>query len=465
MAKGLVIAGTHSGCGKTTTALGLMAALTRRGLRVAPFKVGPDFIDPGHHNRVTGETSRNLDGWMLNRKYNRDLFVRSVRGADVAVVEGVMGLYDGYDGRSEAGSTAQMAKWLDLPVVLVVDARSMARSAAALLMGFERFDPDLRFAGVLFNRIGSPRHLDYLVEAMAGTVRMPVLGGVSREDAVTIPERHLGLVTDGDHPLTDPVVDRLAGLMEGSLDLDRLLDRAAGITEGEAPAVEPSRDDDPVTLAVARDNAFCFYYADNLDMLQAAGARLVEFSPVAGDPIPDGADGVYLGGGYPELFASAISRNLAFRTGLLSAGRDGMPIYAECGGFMTLCETLVDADGEAHEMAGCFPLTVRMLDRRRSLGYREVRLRRETIIGAAGDRIRGHEFHYSELTGHPPPGLETVYEVAGRRAVEPKAEGYCLRRTLGSYIHLHFGSHPRHGVARRLIQACRDYRRERKSSS
>ncbi len=460
MAKGLVIAGTHSGCGKTTAALGLMAALTRRGLRVAPFKVGPDFIDPGHHERVTGETSRNLDGWMLDRETNEALFTRSVRGADVAVVEGVMGLYDGYDGRSEAGSTAQMAKWLDLPAVLVVDARSMARSAAALLMGFERFDPELRFAGVLFNRIGSPRHLAYLVEAMAGAVRMPVLGGVSREAAITIPERHLGLVTDGDHPLTDSKVERLAELMENSLNLDRLLDRAAEIPEGTAPPAGPALDDDPVTLAVARDNAFCFYYADNLDMLRAAGARLVEFSPVAGDPIPDDADGVYLGGGYPELFASAISRNRAFRTGLLTASRDGMPIYAECGGLMVLCETLIDADGEAHEMAGCFPLTVRMLDRRRSLGYREIRLCRETIIGAAGDRIRGHEFHYSDLAGPPPPGLETVYDVAARGAGEPTAEGYCLRRTLGSYIHLHFGSRP--AAADRLIQACRDYRRERK---
>ncbi len=460
MAEGLVIAGTHSGCGKTTMALGLMAALTRRGLRVAPFKVGPDFIDPGHHNRVTGEVSRNLDGWMLDRETNEALFTRAVRGADVAVVEGVMGLYDGYDGRSEAGSTAQMAKWLNLPVVLVVDARSMARSAAALLMGFERFDPDLAFAGVLFNRIGSPRHLAYLVEAMAGTVRMPVLGGVSREDAITIPERHLGLVTDGDHPLTDSKVERLAALMEGSLDLDRLLDRAGEILEVPPPPAKTTRVADPVTLAVARDNAFCFYYADNLDMLRAAGARLVEFSPVAGDPIPDGADGVYLGGGYPELFASAISRNRAFRTGILTASRDGMPIYAECGGLMVLCETLIDADGESHGMAGCFPLTVRMLDQRRSLGYREIRLRRETIIGAAGDRIRGHEFHYSELAGPTPPGLETVYDVAARRAGEPKAEGYCLRRTLGSYIHLHFGGRP--SAASRLIQACRDYRRERK---
>ena len=226
--KGIVIAGTHSGCGKTTVSLGLMAALVRRGVRVAPFKVGPDFIDPGHHFQVARTASRTLDGWMLPREYNLHTFQNAASTADIAVVEGVMGLFDGYDGKTEAGSTAQMAKWLGLPVVLVVDARSMARSAAALVMGFENFDPQLRFAGVFFNNLGSRRHLAMLQEALPGSVRMPCLGGLLREEAVRIPERHLGLVTREDHPLDDRQVQRLADLVEGNLDIEALI---AGLPE------------------------------------------------------------------------------------------------------------------------------------------------------------------------------------------------------------------------------------------
>ena len=221
--KGVVVAGTGSGCGKTTVSLGLMAALAGRGLRVAPFKVGPDFIDPGHHRQAAGRPGRNLDGWMLPRATNERTFRRSVGAADVAVVEGVMGLFDGYDGRSESGSTAEMAKWLGLPVLLVVDARSMARSAAALVQGFENFDPGLRFAGVAFNRIGSERHLRYLREALADTVRMPCLGGFGRDEAVSVPERHLGLVTAEDHPLDARRLARLAAMVEAGLDVDGLL--------------------------------------------------------------------------------------------------------------------------------------------------------------------------------------------------------------------------------------------------
>jgi cobyrinic acid a,c-diamide synthase len=235
--KGCVIAGTQSGAGKTTVTLGLMAALKKRGLKVAPFKVGPDFIDPGHHGRITGLPSRNLDGWMLSRAYNRQTFQRAAQGTDVAVVEGVMGLFDGYDGRSEAGSTAQMAKWLDLPVVLVVDAASMARSVAALVQGFERFDRDLRFAGVVFNRIGGERHLAYLRQALQEHVEMPLLGGIPRDAAVAIPERHLGLVTREDFSGGDAASDGLTELLEARLDIAGLLERLPLISaQPPAPA-------------------------------------------------------------------------------------------------------------------------------------------------------------------------------------------------------------------------------------
>jgi cobyrinic acid a,c-diamide synthase len=460
--KAIVIAGTHSGCGKTTVSLGLMAALVRRGLRVAPFKVGPDFIDPGHHARVARGASRNLDGWMLTRQYNQMTFQRAAASADVAVVEGVMGLFDGYDGKTEAGSTAQMAKWLGLPVLLVVDARSMARSAAALVQGFENFDPELRFAGVAFNHLGSRRHLDYLREAMEGAVRMTCLGGLLRDEALSMPERHLGLVTREDHPLDDAAVGRLADRIEHGLDLNRLLD---GLPElSLLPACRPEaapQPAEPVRIGVARDNAFCFYYPDNLERLEACGAQLVFFSPArdAGPPVE--LDGIYLGGGYPELCAAELAANDPMRRYIREQSAAGLPIYAECGGFMYLCSELQDHQGRRFPMAGCFPFKTRMLPRLKALGYREVHLDRQTILGAGGAVIRGHEFHYSELLPAP-PATEAAYRVAGRNGIPMAMEGHVAHRTLGSYIHLHFGSAPQAAAA--FVAACSAYRAERNRS-
>ncbi len=457
--KGIVIAGTHSGCGKTTVSLGLMAALVRRGVRVAPFKVGPDFIDPGHHFQVAHAVSRNLDGWMLTRAYNLRTFQNAAPTADVAVVEGVMGLFDGYDGKTEAGSTAQMAKWLGLPVVLVVDARSMARSAAALVMGFENFDPQLRFAGVFFNNLGSRRHLAMLQEALPGSVRMPCLGGLLREEAVCIPERHLGLVTREEHPLDEHQVQRLADRIEENLDIAAL---TAGLPEaasppgqsGRPPAVAAGRE----KIGVARDSAFCFYYLDNLELLEKHGAQVIFFSPLRDDDLPPGLDGLYFGGGYPELFAERLANNQRMLSRIRESSLAGMPIYAECGGFMFLCADLQDLHGRSYPMAGCFALATRMLPRLKALGYREVELSRDTIIGGQGLSIRGHEFHYSELADHPSPPA-TAYRIADRAGMERPADGYLVRRTLGSYIHLHFGSAPR--AAQSFVDSCRAFRAER----
>lgn len=459
-ARGVVVAGTNSGCGKTTVTLGLMAALMRRGLKVAPFKVGPDFIDPGHHAVVTGRSGRNLDGWMIPKETNLSAFTRNVKDADAAVVEGVMGLFDGYDGRTEAGSTAQMAKWLGLPVLLIVNARSMARSAAALVSGFERFDPDLTFAGVIFNNIGSPRHLKYLTDALEGNVGMPCLGGIPRNPDIAIPERHLGLVIREDHLLLDDDRARLAALVEDHVDLDALLARLPEIPGDDAG--EPGGD--PVTervrIGVAKDNAFCFYYPDNLEWLERFGAEIVPFSPVAGDPLPPDLDGLYFGGGYPELHAKKLFENEALRRAVREKSREGMPIYGECGGFMFLCERLVDLDGNDFEMAGCFPFTTRMLKKLRSLGYREASLTEPSLLGAPGLTVRGHEFHYSALDPAENHATRHVYDVARRDGEAVDAQGFMADRTLGSYIHLHFSSRPE--AARNFVQTCATYRKERK---
>ena len=453
--KGFVIAGTKSGCGKTTLTLGFLAALARRGLTVAPFKVGPDFIDPGHHTRIAGNQSRNLDGWMLTKEYNLQCFARSAADADVAVVEGVMGLFDGYDGKSELGSTAQMAKWLGLPVILVVDAASMARSAAAVVMGFELFDPKLSFAGVIFNNLGSSRHLQYLLESLRENISMPCLGGIIRRPDLEMPERHLGLVTSDDAPLDRDTVGRLADLIEESIDLDLLLESLKELIMPEKSRKPQNACEKTVRIAVARDNAFCFYYPDNLELLEAYGAEIVNFRPLMDNDLPSDIDGLYLGGGYPELYAKELAENRKLRERIKFQSRIGMPIYGECGGFMYLCEELIDQSGRRYPMTGCFPFAARMFPRLKALGYREIKLIRNTVIGNIGLTIRGHEFHYSELTRSTSDVL-TAYRLSDRAGMNKPPEGYLIENTLGSYNHLHFGSQP--AAAGQFVTHCLDYR-------
>jgi cobyrinic acid a,c-diamide synthase len=462
----LIIAAPMSGSGKTTLTLGLLAALARRGLAVQPFKIGPDFIDPGHHSRAAGRTSRNLDGWMLAPGENRRILASHAADADIAVVEGVMGLFDGRRPDSDAGSTAEMARLLHLPVLLVVDAGGMARSAAALVHGFETFDPRLRLIGIVFNRLGSRRHLELLRQALTDTVATPCLGGLLRDAQIAIPERHLGLVTGEEHPLGSAALERLAGLVETGIDLERLLALLPPLapTAAAEPAAAPEAHLPGVRIGVARDEAFCFYYADNLERLADAGAELIQFSPLRDHALPARLDGLLFGGGYPELFAAQLAANDSLRRQVSAAAAAGMPVYGECGGFMFLCRALIDAEGRQFPMAGVFPMTTRMLTRLKSLGYREVRLSRHTPLGAPGTCLRGHEFHYSELAeATPSESVPTAYHLRGRDDQAPRDEGYLRRQCLGSYVHLHFGSHP--DAARHFVDACRRFRRARTAAA
>jgi cobyrinic acid a,c-diamide synthase len=291
----LCIAGTHSGCGKTTVSLGIMAALVKRGLVVQPFKVGPDFIDPGHHRRITGRDSHNLDGWMMSRDYNRDILTRYSRDADMAVVEGVMGLFDGFSGSDESGSTAQMARWLDLPVILVIDARSMARSAAALALGFSRFDPDLPLKGIIFNRVGSEAHAEMIADAMSSVPDIPVLGYLPRDEGLEIPSRHLGLVTDEDFSADKDRIAKLGRWIEDNMDLDYLMGLLPEVGNQRSDGVSFSSNigrDHKIKIGIARDEAFCFYYPENLRLLEEAGAELIPFSPLRARRLPDGIIGI-----------------------------------------------------------------------------------------------------------------------------------------------------------------------------
>lgn len=475
--KGIVIAATGSGAGKTTLTLAILAWLRANGLNPAPFKVGPDFIDPGHHARIAGRTSYNLDSWMLSKTYNRRLFHARSTGADLAVVEGVMGLFDGYDATTETGSTAQMAKWLGLPVLLVVSAQGKARSAAAVVKGFETFDPELTLAGVVFTFTGSDRHYAYLKDAVAQSCTTPCLGYLPQNKTLTMPERHLGLTTADEHLISNATISTLVSMVDQHMhmpqlirDLPDLPDKSHGRdfdtpwpTKPKSAAKQNAVTAfgcNPPRIAVARDKAFCFYYPDNLTMLEHAGACLVYFSLLEDDHLPEDIDGVYLGGGYPELFADTLSSKTHLRSEIKSCSRNRMPIYAECGGFMFLCRELTLLDPvRSKPMAGCFDLEVCMSQRLQSLGYREVTLTKNSVIGTKGTKLRGHEFHYSSIKTDNEV-CDHVFEVTTRAGQDMPVTGYQKDLTLGSYLHVHFGSNP--DVPRCFVAHCADFRQQRK---
>ncbi len=414
-----------------------MAALRRRGMRVQGFKIGPDFIDPTFHYAATGRVSRNLDGWMLTRETNLDLFGRAAQNADAVVIEGVMGLFDGKDGRSLSGTTAEMALWLDAAVVLVLDASAMAGSAAAVVHGFDTLIPEVRIAAVAANRIASEKHYAYLRDAIRARCRPESIGYLPRDADLAIPERHLGLHL-AEETMSQDQLDRLAATVESHLDLDRLLALSARPVPIASQAAYPEQPC-KARIGIARDRAFCFYYQDNLDLLCALGAELVEFSPINDCMLPPGLDGIYLGGGYPELHAEALADNASMRSAIACFIDCDGPVYAECGGFMYLTEGIADQAGHVWPMAGVFPTIARMRPRLARLGYTEVRT-------APGETARGHQFRYSEIDEMP----GTV--------CRPYADGYRARSATGSYVHLHFLSCP--GFARRFVESCAQRRQD-----
>src|SRR5262245_1256714 len=431
-----------------------MSALRQRGLKVQPFKIGPDFIDPGLHAQVCGVPSYNLDGWMLSQNYNRQSFRKNLHGKDVAVIEGMMGLYDGQRGATDEGSTAEMAKLLGLPVILIIDASAMARSAAAMALGYRLFDSKSNVMGVIFNRIAGTGHLNYLSEAMKSLPTLECFGGIPIRNDIIIPERHLGLTVAEEGSLRKRMISQLASLIEEHIDLDRLLQKTQ--TKLIAPNIETktrAAANKNTLIAVGSDRAFCFYYPDNLQLIEKAGAKLKRFSPMTDPKLPAGTKGIYLGGGYPELFAKQLSQNRTMRAAIRHFVEAGGPVYAECGGLMYLTETLTDCARRRYPMVGVYPFKTRMLLQLKALGYREVVIAKQTFITAEA-KIKGHEFHYSELCGLVPGNkIQTVYSMEGPGKAKI-SEGYHYKNCLGSYVHLHFGSNPK--FARGFVAACRD---------
>jgi cobyrinic acid a,c-diamide synthase len=459
----LVVAGVASGVGKTTTTVALCRALRARGLRVAVFKCGPDYLDPTYHARAAGAPCHTLDGWMMGKDGVLATFARAAEGFDLALIEGVMGLFDGAAPTGEAGSTAEIAKWLEAPVLLVVDASGMARTVAAIAHGFATFDPEIRLAGLVCNRVGSAGHLEILRKAVASARLPPVIGGFTKEAELAFPERHLGLRTASREAIPEARLDAWGARAEACLGIDHLLEIARGATElaGHEPAAAITR---PATalapparscrIGLAFDEAFHFYYEENLRLLEQLGASLVRFSPLADARLPD-VDGLYLGGGYPEVHAEALAGNASMRAAVAAFARASGPIYAECGGLMYLTESIRTKDQTRHPMVGLIPGEAVMCERLQALGYVEIETQADSILGPMGLRFRGHQFRYSELRlpeGNEERAVDRVYAVRRRRGDEVFAEGYRAGSVLASYVHAHWASNP--NAARGLVAAC-----------
>lgn len=452
-----VIAGERSGVGKTMITLAMARALMRRSLVVQCFKVGPDFIDPGYHTALTGRTSYNLDEWMTSKQYCRALFEQSSHGADIVIVEGVMGLFDGY-GSIARGSTARIARMLDLPVIVIFDGSSLAQTAGAFVVGFQQYDPKLRIAGILFNKVSSKRHYETLRAAVAKTANIPVFGYIPREDHWKIPHRHLGLVMAGERTDLPAAVERCADDIEQTVDLSKVLratqyTRQKSIAQHGKPETRTRRSAE-VRIGVARDEAFCFCYPDNIELLERSGAEIIYFSPLHDQKLPEGVQGLYLPGGYPELHAELLSSNRRMKRDVLLFCQSGRPVYAECGGFLYLLRAIIDASGRQHAMAGLFPATAGMKDRLQRFGYITVTATKNCPFLAPNQTVRGHEFHYSDIHGMLPSVPRTWMVSRRADSTTVYAEGYVVHNVLAGYPHLHFASNP--AFAKNFVAACKN---------
>ncbi len=460
----IVIAGTNSGVGKTSVTLAVVSALRKRGLRVQTFKVGPDYLDPTYLSMASGRPCYNLDGWMTNEDYVKRLFVDKASQSDISVIEGVMGLFDGSDAVGPEGSTAEIASWLDAPVVLVVNVHGLARSIAALVHGFTTFDSKVKISGAIANHCGSERHGMYLSESLNAFGLPKLLASIPRGSLPGLPSRHLGLVSADVSILNRQVLDTLGEAMERYCSISDILEIA-----GSAPHLpldssnsQQRTPEKSVRLGVAKDSAFHFYYQDNLEALSAAGCELVEFSPLRDDSLPSGLDGVYFGGGYPEEHADELSKNMSMLNSVRQFASTNRPIYAECGGLMYLSKGIESIAGEKFELVGLLPTWTRMLPRLKSLGYVEVTFYKDSLFGPEGRQIRGHEFHYSELIGDPLGDNQwtTAYRLRRRPTAIENFEGFQRGNMLASYVHGHFASRP--DSVSHFVSVCKNVKRQEK---
>lgn len=444
----VVVAGVTSGVGKTSVALGIMYGLRKRGLKVQPFKVGPDFIDPSYHSLVTSRKSRNLDVWMMGKQGLIESFASACQGADVAVIEGVMGLYDGVSGKSNFASTAHVAKILDAPIVLVVDASKGARSIAAIILGFLRFDKTLQIRSVILNKVAGERHATYIIDALAGAVKVPVAGIIYRDSEAQMQERHLGLIPALElKSKKNRIITQTARYVAQSIDLDKLLNICGSdpIPEAHYSPRQPTR----VRIAVALDESFNFYYADNLEALKRSGSNLVFFSPVKDEKLPEDIDGLILGGGFPEVLADDLEKNKSMINSIRRAVYGGLPVYAECGGLMYLTRSISGYRGErkTRKMAGIVDADTVMTGRL-TLNYTDAYCN-GSIFGRA--HLRGHEFHYSSIENIATDS-RFAYSVKKGKGIAGQQDGFIINDNgLAAYMHLYFAKRK---LSDRIVLSC-----------
>lgn len=444
----IIVAGTNSGVGKTTIVTGLLSYFNREGYRVQPFKVGPDYIDPGFHAEAAGHSSYNLDTWMTPPDKLNETFIALSKNADISIIEGVMGLYDG--GEDGISSTAAIAKQLNAPVILVLDCKSVGYSIAATALGFREYDKGVNIVGVILNRLGSDRH-EAMVREVMGKIHMPVFGAFHRDDALKTPERHLGLtpVTEVE---TRVLIKHMGEAVSRWVDTDAFLKAAQ-----QAPSMFVDVRNDfsakkGVCIAVAKDEAFSFYYPTSLEYLEKNGAKIIEFSPLRDKTVPE-ADGLIFGGGFPEMFLQQLMGNISMKESIRRCAERGMPIYAECGGLMYLCKAIQGFNGECYEMAGIVPAVCKMQKSLQRIGYVKGETLLSSIIADAGDTLKGHEFHFSTLEYGE--GFPWAYNLQGSRQKEGHLEGYSNKNILASYLHLSFDGNPKAGE--KLIESCERY--------
>ena len=449
----LVIAATQSGAGKTTIVTGLLAALRQKGLQVQSFKAGPDYIDPGYHALASGRPAHNLDSWLTPAEVLPEILATEAADADIAIIEGVMGLYDG--GRLGISSTAEIAKLIQAPVLLVIDAKSMGASAAAIAQGFRDYDKEVQLAGVIVNRLGSATHEAMIREAMAG-IGMEVFGALHRDETLHMPERHLGLLPVEENQERE-LIDHMGQAVGKSLELDKLLALARKAAPLPVAVTENRENAHRCRIGVARDEAFSFYYPASIKVLERQGAEIVPFSPLHDKALPD-VDGLFIGGGFPEMFAAELMANADLRQEIRQQAGAGMPMLAECGGYMYLLESLQDFAGQVYEMAGVFAGQAVMKEKLQMVGYVEAELQQDSLLGKAGVKLKGHEFHFStEREPVKPDRAPFVFRKLRNDSRYPA--GQQVNHALGSYLHLHFAGCPE--AAASFVQQCADYGKKR----
>lgn len=450
----VVIAATQSSSGKTTVVTGILRALKNKGMKVQPFKVGPDYIDPSYHGMAAGRAGHNLDTWLVDESQINDLFASEAENADIAVIEGVMGLYDG--GKNGISSTAQLAKKLQAPVILVINVQSMGDSAAAIALGFKLYDEEVNLAGVILNRLGSPTHKMLIEEAMA-RINVPVFGAVYRDDSVHMPERHLGL-TPAQENNAKEIIEIISAKIAKEVYLDEIIKLACAALPLEVQENKQSNAAKDIVIAVAKDKAFSFYYPASLKQLSDCGAKIEFFSPLEDETIPSDASALIFGGGFPEIFADKLAANKSMLTSIRRANENKMPIYAECGGYMYLMQGIFDFDGNFHAMAGIIPATAKMNKKLQTVGYVKAKNLHDNILGEKDCVYHGHEFHFSTQSEEAQDFPWAFEFVKMRNNAEYKA-GYAKDNILGSYLHLHFLGSKK--AADCLLEKAREYYKNR----